>query len=495
MSERRRLWACFAAATCLLAGQSLLRHFALRTAMFDLGIHHQVSWLLSWGYQPMLSTRGLHAFADHFNPIAGWFALCAWVVDSEVGPLLLQSLALAAGVFPVYALARRRLGPKASLAAAVLYLVQPSLLYVARFDVHFMALLIPAALAAAWALEAAPPALYAGYLGLMLSTTEAAGFCVLLMAWPAARLRGWRWGAGTAAVALLGLALATASLKAHSEGLPTQYLTLYSAWGHDGPSIVTTLLSNPARVARELGTEQNLRLVLLLLLPLAGLPLLSPSRAAPCLPILLGNLLSWREAQHTLTQQYAAGMIPFLVWAALDGLGLLQRKQARAVPVVLALALLFAARESPLGRERLEGFPPVIRALSKIPQEASVATDNVLGARLADREALFLFPNPFQAVAWGNHAQALVEQSSYATFPSPPAALRRALRACPVDYVALWLPDNFPSAEPRDRWYYLWALLSSREYGVVYFEDRLLILRRGAPWRAADAERVLRVLP
>lgn len=471
----------------LLLAASWTRHDAFGSFVFDLGIHEQTMALLRQGQEPWLSTRGLHAFGDHFNPIAGVYAL---LPGEERGLLVVQALALALGVLPLYGLALPQ-GRRTALAWGLLYLVQPGLLWLNLFDFHFTMLLVPCGLIAAWALENARRGPYALALTAMLMTTESAGFTLLFLAPAAFRQRGRRWGGATLAAAVLGLAVASLSLQHYGQGR-TQYLSLFTAWGDSGGAIVHRLALRPVETGVELATRANARYLYSLVAPVAGLCLLSPVRLLPAAPVVLGNLLTWRN-QRNLTAHYTAGILPFVLWAAVAGARRVRRPSVRAV--LLAVAFQQALWWGPLANfePSLEWTPAGWRELvAEIPPGASVSADNHVGAQLGPRAELYVFPNPFVAMAWGNSPKALTGTYSL-TFPPSPGELQRALEAAPVEYIALFAGSR-PFPCPRvDRWFILDGVLRSGLYGVKRFDGALLLLERGLPPpREGERERILR---
>lgn len=456
-------------------------------------------WLLQQGREPWLSTRGLHAFGDHFNPVAGFYAFLYRLHPHPTTLLVAQALLLSFGAVPVYLIARRRLSPALAGLACLAYWLQPALLYLNLFDFHFAMLLVPVSLTAAWALEAGAPRTYAAALVALLCTTESAAFTVVFLAPVAARLRGRRWALGTLAAAGLGMGLAVASLRHYGQG-QTQYLSLYSAYGHSGGEIVRNLLLRPFEMAAGLDAGRIPAYATALLAPVAGLALLSPLRLLPALPVVLGNVLAWRD-QVSLAFHYQAAVLPFVVWAALAGAGSLhgvasrrlgERVTAAFTFMVLAFGLQQSVSRGPLAQPRSGLLQPAgwRQLLAALPPAEPVASDNNLGAHLSGRDRLYVFPNPFSAMAWGNSSRALVGTLSL-TFPPAPGELRRGLEQGPADHIALYRDaDAFPC--PRsDRWYLLAGTLRSDLFELRHFDGQLLWLARGRKLLPPDKERVI----
>jgi uncharacterized membrane protein len=124
-------------------------------------------------------------WGDHLSPIMYLFVPAFWLVPGPVVLLVAQSVALALGALPVFAIARRRLGDDRPAAAfAVLYLLNPSLHGINVRDFHAAALAVPLLLAALYCVEAERPGLFARRGGGTLACREDAALAVLgLGAW------------------------------------------------------------------------------------------------------------------------------------------------------------------------------------------------------------------------------------------------------------------------------------------------------------------------
>lgn len=407
----------------------LERNARFGAGILDLGLHDQMVWLASRGADPWLTTRGLSVLQDHFTP-AAW--LLAPLYFGAGSLLVLQAAATASGAWPVY-----RLSGRADL--ALLYLLHPVVQWQAAFDFHLTTLVTPLFL---WALMFRSQERLGGYyacLALALTTGEAIGFTVVALAWV---VRDWRtfWlGAG-------GLGVAGVTMHVALGGEPSQYLGLYGRWSWDPDMLVT---------------------VLVLLAPLAFLPLGCPARLVPALPALLGNALAWRPAQHDFTLHYEAAVVPFLFWAAAEALPRLRWRWPLAAAGVVGLAL---------GPRSLPG---AVGLEVTLPPEASVSAENVTGGWLSERPSLYLFPNPFQSAVWGNHPGALAEGATNHVMPLEPGALRRAARDASVQYVVFVTarPNGCPLPD-EDREYYLQGLVGSGWYRVARSEPGVTILER-----------------
>lgn len=459
-----------------------------QTAIFDLGIHTQATWLVAGGLNPFLSTRGLQVQADHFSPVVYFLAPFYWLWPDPRCLLALQTLWLASGAFPVYLLARRQLSGSFSLALAAVYLCQSCLLFINFFDVHFSSLLCTPLLWTCYALETGQRRLLGASLVMALTCSETAAVSVLALVPVAWARRGWRTAVAVTGLALLASQLSLAVIRWHNHGRSIQYSNLYSHYGRNGREVVTNLLTHPWQHVRDLNHRQNRVYLLEMAAPLAFLPLLGPLELTPALPVVAGNLLSWRDAQHSIRFHYMAGILPFLMWAAVAGLGRLRRRGVppRVLLLVLGLGAIDGLWWSPLHpREWPEAASQQALALADleqlVPAQASISLENGLGSHFSHRPNSYLFPNPIQRMAWGSRPQALVDQGGLGAEPLSCGAWRRALEACPVDCIAAtpgW-SFAFPLLRP-DRTYLLGETCASGLYQLTYARHGVVLLQRGS---------------
>jgi hypothetical protein len=432
----RPLAAAILAYALVFSAWSLALHARLDTGIFDLGIHTQAMWLISQGLPEFLSTRGLTMLGDHFTPILYLLS----PLHRPEAILVFQSLLIASGAYPMVRLAQHDLNrPGPALGFGLAYLLQPGLWSANLFDFHASALATPLLLWALWGLHSRAYGLYFICLLLTLGLGEALGITVALVGVEAWRLGRPRLALATLLLGLAGSVLALAVMTRANHGQASQYQSLYCS-----------LQFHPL---------QWLTYGALLLLPLGGLPLAGWPRLIPALPVILGNLLSWREGQRGLDHHYLATILPFLLWAAVAG----WRRWKPGWPPLVGLALLSLGLHASQLQRACQPRPD-LSALSNLPSNASVSADNAPGAHLSLRQHLYLFPNPFQPLCWGNRAGALVETVGQAGHPPMPGQLQRRLRQCAVDYLVFSpLADTWP-LRPQDKAYWIHEIRRSGLY-------------------------------
>jgi len=339
--------------TVLFGALALLRHWTFHSTASDLAVFDQVLWNTLHG-RFMESTLSLarcvpHSFfGDHFSP-ALLLILPLYVVAPRPETLILvQTVALAIGVWPIYLMARRFLPTSEQrLVWVAAYLLSAPLAFIALYDFHEITLAVaPLGFAMYFlATRRAVPMMVCLVIALLAKEEVAligVGFGVAL-----AFQRRW----GASAVVIAGSSVAfVVTLKliipAFAAGAPYQYLGRYASLGRDEAEIARTLLLDPLRALAVLGTgEVGSKVVFVLSLfgPGLGLALRSKWALLPSIPPLGYLMLSDYGGQHTLHNQYGAPLIPLALGASILGVASLgERWRRRAATGVLASSIVLA---------------------------------------------------------------------------------------------------------------------------------------------------------
>ncbi|HEY4724571.1 MAG TPA: DUF2079 domain-containing protein, partial [Actinomycetota bacterium] len=389
-------------------------HARFGTYGFDLGIYDQATWLLSRGRAPFVTIRGLDLFGQHAAYI---MVLAAPLYRLWADPrllLLLQVLFLALPAVVLYRVGGRHLGhPAAGLAVAVAYLAYPGVQWAISWQFHPEAiaagLLALAVLAAdrgryrAMAVWLALAALCGEEVGLVV-----AGFGLLLVA-GGRRTVGWR----TAGAGLGWFLLATYVLEPLHAGRVTRLFETDYGIAGTGPLALLGALPTMAGHALQTGmANDGLFYLLLVFLPLLGLPLLAPRWLLPVAAPLLLNLAAVQPEHHQLRFHYLATAAPLLAAGAVAGLARVRSARRPLLAPLLVLLVVVACFTSwrygpaPWARDPVAipaGPTDQARrqALALVPEGAPVSAQYNLVPHLGHRVEVYEFPNPFRAVNWG----------------------------------------------------------------------------------------------
>ena len=409
---RPLLWAAMAAYAAGFAALSVLRHEAFETGRFDLGNMVQAVWSTAHGH--LLQVTNLHGaqssrLAAHVDPILVVFAPLWWIWPSPSLLLTAQALAVALGALPLFWLARKHTGSeRAALGFSLAYLIFPATEWMTLNEFHPVSLACPLLLFAIWYLDEDRLLPFACFAALAALTREEVPLVIAgLGIWYAIGRRRWLAGGTIAAAGVAASAIAIQVVIPHFHGAESSFYGRYDAVGGSAAGVVRKAFTDPGRLLSVAFDHRGTHYLLNLLLPMAGLALLSPLLLVALIPELALNLLSSVDAQSSIHYHYVAAEIPILFAAAAIGAGRLGRWAGTAGTVIVLTAILgnywlgpipvwrfvpggqtFQAKSAHISRhDRIAA-----RMLKLIPATAPVTATNSLGAHLSERKRIFSFP-------------------------------------------------------------------------------------------------------
>ena len=207
-------------------------------------------------------------------------------------------------------------------------------------------------------------------------------------------------------IAIAGAAAAALALGvvAHYNDGGDPFAGRYDEVGGSPTGILKTLVTDPLTIVRAAFDLDGLTYLLVLLVPLAFLPLAAPLALLPAIPDLALNLLSSTDTQTSIHFHYVAPLVPALFAAAIFAAARFDRPIVKPL-VALVLVSNFVLGAIPLwgaipGGEDLQANAALVsdhdrtatRALRLIPGDAVVSASNSLGAHLSDRRRFLSFP-------------------------------------------------------------------------------------------------------
>jgi uncharacterized membrane protein len=419
-APRTLLWlgiAAYAGGFALLAS---MWHRAFSSGRFDLGNMVQAVWSTANGH-PLeitnLSGEQVSRLAAHADLVLVAFAPLWPLWPSPELLLTAQAVALSLGALPVFWLARKHLGSDwAAAAFAFAYLLYPPVQWLALDDFHAVALACPLLLFAFWYLDEDRLSPFAGCSLLAALTREEIGLVVAAMGLWYVLARG-RVGAGVA-IAVAGVGMTTVMVGVvipHFDGAEPSFYGRYDEVGGSPSGVARTAFTDPLHLLAVAFDAPGVSYLAALILPLAGLSLLSPPALLVAAPELVLNLLSSTATQTSIRFHYSAAVAAPLVAGAILGAARLPPRLAWPTAVSAAIAALvgnYVLGPLPLWRALPGGDGIPIRelrvsdhdriarrALQAIPDRPVVSATNSLGAHLSARRRILSFPH-IQDAEW-----------------------------------------------------------------------------------------------
>ncbi len=477
------VWLLIAAYALTFGALSILQHDSFGTSIYDLGNVDQAVWntihgrILQFTTQPRMGDIRL---SMHVEPILLPISLLYLIYSSPKTLLILQTAAMALGAWPLYLLARWKLGRAwPAVAFSLAYLLMPALEAANLFEFHAV-VIAPVFLIFAFywmerAISAQPedatgrrdywlalvaavlamsckedvPLLVAamGLYFLVISRRPRAGLPLLLL--------GALWFYVDIYVVF--------KLVRAGKGSPFMYY--YKDFGDNPISIAVNLLTHPALFAGTVLTRDNLQYVFGLLMPFGFLSILGLPALLMATPSLALNLLSGFSLMHELeAKQYAVPSAPFVAISAVYGTYYLNRALRRVGRGRWGLYLATAALLcSALTYHYFRGFTPLSQAyrapqvtahqqlaeefIRQIPPDAPLVAQDRLLPHVAERERVYY--------AWTKDTDAdyVFLDVSHPSFVN-------------VNGVHAWLKQQVDAQQ---------------DFGLIDARDGYLLLKRGAP--------------
>lgn len=399
----------------LLVYLGVIRHHALVSNVYDLGLFENVVWRSLHGDLLACSLFPGDSFnSEHFAPLLLALVPAYALVPRAETLIVLQVLWLCAGVIPLYLWSRRRAASTGlALALALAYLLSPLVHALALWDFHELSLAVPLLLCALWAHDADRPRALALALAALLLVREEMGLVVAAFGAFAIFDDRPRRGAALILLGLVWFALVAlvfapgTGIGAHADSLRGD---LAGATGYR--HLLLALLADPLRLVLDLLRPDKAGYLLCLGVPLLLLPALGGRVLLLAVPGAAILVLSANQYVADPYFHYSSFLFPAVFAAAAPAAVRVQRWFARPLALELAFGVLagalvfFAVFGFPGGSFRA-GFHPVRWSIdgaererhrwltelaASLPPDACVATTGDVGAHLAARRCLATFP-------------------------------------------------------------------------------------------------------
>jgi uncharacterized membrane protein len=320
--------------------------------------------------------------------------------------LVIQTLFLALGVWPLYLLARLRLAPgfRRLVWAPVYFLFLP-VAFINLYDFHELALAVLPLGFAIYFVEKGRPGLFLlSLVSTFLVKEELPLVGVGFGAYILLAKRNWRLGLGVLAGSLaVFFAVVRVIIPAFGGGsyayFSQRFAMRYAELGTTPQEIIATAFTHPGRLAHIIFQGQKLKFMVGIFGPVLGLTAVSGFAAILVLPILGVLLLSNYPPQYAFSSHYSAPLIALVIGTSILGLARLRPLlQPPVAAAVLASSLVFSVLfgDLPFSHhfdphlfETEARYAAFEGNLQRIPPDASVAAENNLTPHLSHRRFIY----------------------------------------------------------------------------------------------------------
>ena len=310
--------------------QLILHYYSFGSRALDLGNMNQAIWNTSQGRlfhqtnQPGLTSR----LSLHVEPILVPISLLYYIYSGPEILFVFQSIVVALGAIPVFALARLKLKNEGvALLFALLYLMLPAIQGATLLDFHAVTMAPTFLLAAFYFLEIRRPYWFALFAILAVACKEEIALLVMMMGFYTLVIkRQYRLGLITIALTALWAFLAVFVIPTTFATTGNIHWGRYDHLGQNPTQIVLNFIQQPELFVDHLRNVDALNYVRLLLTPTAFTALLNPITLLLALPSLGINLLSnFSPMQEVNSLIYAAPLVPAIIISSIYGVANLNR--------------------------------------------------------------------------------------------------------------------------------------------------------------------------
>lgn len=452
----------------------------------DMGLFDNILWNTSqgrWFMSTVSEFRLENSLTRHFWPIFFLLIPLYWIWNNVQALLIFQTIAVASTALPLFWLAREKTkNGFLSLAIGAGFLLHPLIHEAQIFDFHTEAIIAPLIVYCFYFLYHNRLWPYFICLLLMFMCKEdtflyAIIFGIYALFFPGKR----RTGIVTIIIGLIfGIVVMKFIFPFVRKDLASQYLFLdrYQWLGNSISEIMSTMITRPLYVLKNICTPDRLRTLLLLFTPVAFLPLAAGCAFLLIIPATAEMLLSSFRPQYELVGHYSLVVLPFIYIATIFGAAKIlhwpflgsRRAKAGAIGIYLIVVhLLYTFFMGYTEEATVTGASPLNRnfkitqyqydkhtqighdLINKIPFDAAVASQCCMMPLLTHRQDIYLYRgsniHPFGDID--------------------------------IDYILLDLHNSCFPFFPRSPQEEILQLLHNNTYGVMAFTDGWVLLKKG----------------
>jgi uncharacterized membrane protein len=384
------LWSLFILISGLWTWSAWIRHDSLHTS-FDMAIFVQSIWNTAQGDFLFSSIKGdICLLGDHFGPLLALIAVPYKLWPDPKLILLMQALAAASCVFPLYKITLEKYSkPGLALVIAFAFLSYLPTRNAVRFDFHPELLIMPILIWAFYFLEKQKWLTATLLLIICLSAKETVAMLFFAFGFYAFFVkRKYTWGLLWMFLASIYFFLAIKLFIPFFSGQPYQYLgSNLSGWKEEGVNAFLQYIFG----------KEAITYIIKIYGPLGFLSFLSPQTLLLNVPILLQNLVTRNEAVRSIFFQYTSLLTPFAFISMIYGCKRFSHTKWISF-YILALSLLMSGVSEIYTMERYasqisDDTAASIRYLKRIPPVYSVRTNEFLAPHAANRKNLHIYEN------------------------------------------------------------------------------------------------------
>ncbi len=392
--------------TAYSAAVTVFRYKGFISSTFDLGIFSQMFYYMKETGLPLTTCErdGLVShFAVHISPI--WYVLLPGYLlfPSPVYLQIMQAVILASGVIPLYLLCKQvGVSKNSTLCICLCYCFFPALTGGQFYDIHENLFLTPLLLWLFYFYEKKKTLYIWLFAVLTLFVKEDAAIYVACFAlYLLCTRKDAKYGLPLLLASIAYFFAVTALLEAFGDGVMTA--SRFDAYLPEGSNsmvdVLKTVFLNPAFLFEQVFTAEKMKFMLLMLLPVAFIPLCTKKISSLLLlvPMLVVNVMPNWVYQYSIHFQYVFGSIALIVYLTIHNVKTLSANIRRfLLPFAVACAVLLSVAHLSQFRDTVTSYfqnieknKIISETITAIPEEASVVAHGFYLPTVSARKTVY----------------------------------------------------------------------------------------------------------
>jgi uncharacterized membrane protein len=451
---------------------SIQNHRAFMTHGFDLGNVDQAVWnTLHGSFLRMTNEERTESRLDtHVDPIIALLSPLYLIYSNPEMLLVVQTIALALGAWPVFRLTATRLHSDwGGTAFALVYLAYPALEGANLSEFHAVTLGAGLLAWAFYSLFKENYGLFGLFAVLAMSCKEDISLIVATMGFYAFFIQKKRkLGLAIFVAGILWFLLAVqVILPTFNDSQRSIHLAHYAYLGNSLKEVLVNIVTRPEIWLKNFQDELKISYLVRLCLPVGFLSLLAPQVLIFAVPLIAINFLSTHYTMYALDMFWGSvAIVPFLVisagWGAAFLVRTLQRLSKVKVQFLVVVFMLYTLTFTLLYHSRF-GYSPLnndfswpkisehnrlgLQLARSIPTDAVVVAQDHLNPHVSQRRTVYIFPFHLDEADY-----------IYIDVSAPPG------------YIVS--DEEYQTAVNQ--------VLNSSDFGIVHSQDGYVLLQRGA---------------
>ena len=450
---------------------SIIKFESFSASVYDLGIMIQTIWNTSngWILQESINMGYpmMRFWMAHWEFIYIPIALIYKIFSSPYTILIVQSIVVSLGVFPIYWLAKEKLRNEIiAYVFSLSYLLYPAIQNANLCDIHGVTLAAPFLLFTFYYLQKRDIKLFTLFAFIAVLCREDSALVLFMLGiYAFLILKEKRLGIVVSTVSILWFLVWYERMAIRSmAGLP-EFIIMEGAethWGH-----LSNVTGDPLYIVKFLAKKHNIRYLFNIFGPVGFLSFFSPLTLLIATPMFAINLLSSYYYTHEVEHYYSATIAPFIYVSAIYGAKKLlsyfeknNKLNYFAIVILLCSVFFFFIKSNVFDIKKwkiTEHHKVIKKVITKIPKHASLTAENKLAAHAAERHEIYVFDDNIDKVDY-------ILYDFYA--PTVTIITRTGFQLHPA-----W-PDNDSIRK----------VLYNKDYGVVHYEDGVCLFKKNADY-------------